>query len=152
MSGGYVFDTEAIVAFRYTEPGHEAVADLLAEVFDGASEWFLDETNASDVFSLVAQLGGVDETSTDPSLRDADRDLRALERRGVRIVSADRCLATEVNTDGDISLADVYAVALAHDHDAILVAGVTMTSMRWLSRSMWTDSGRTGGRADVWDR
>ncbi|WP_248897016.1 PIN domain-containing protein [Haloplanus halobius] len=123
MSGGYVFDTEAIIAFLYNEPGHEAVADRLDEVFDGATDGFLAETNASEVFYLVARFEGVDETPTDASLRDADRDLRALERRGVRIVSADWRRAAEVKADGDISLADAYAVALAHEHDATLVAG-----------------------------
>ena len=35
MSGAYVFDTEAIIAFLYNEPGHETVATLLDEVFSG---------------------------------------------------------------------------------------------------------------------
>ena len=41
MSSEYVFDTEAIIAFLYNEPGHETVATLLDEVFDGDSEGFL---------------------------------------------------------------------------------------------------------------
>ena len=32
-------------------------------------------------------------------------------------------LAGEVKADGNISLADAYAVALAHDRDATLIAG-----------------------------
>ena len=43
MSGGYVFDTEAIIAFLYNEPGHEAVAELLNEVFTGDADGFLTE-------------------------------------------------------------------------------------------------------------
>jgi len=61
MSGGYVFDTEAIIAFLYNEPGHEAVADLLDEVFTGDADGFLTETNATEVFSLVARFEGVDD-------------------------------------------------------------------------------------------
>lgn len=45
MSSGYVFGTEAIMAFLYTEPGHEAVATLLDEVFSSDADGFLTETN-----------------------------------------------------------------------------------------------------------
>ena len=123
MTGGYVFDTEAIIAFLYNEPGHEAVAALLDEVFAGDAEGSLTRTNASEVFSLVARFEGVDDAPTDASLRDADRDLRALERRGLALEAADWRLAAEVKADGRISLADAYAVALAHERDATLVAG-----------------------------
>ncbi|MBB6647382.1 PIN domain-containing protein [Halobellus ruber] len=123
MSDGYVFDTEAIVAFLYNEPGHETVATLLEEVFTGQSDGFLAETNASEVFYLVARFEGVDDTPTKGSVREADRDLRALERQGLRIESADWRLAAEVKADGNLSLADAYAVALAHERDAALVAG-----------------------------
>ena len=123
MTGGYVFDTEAIIAFLYNEPGHEAVAALLDEVFAGDADGFLARTSASEVFYLVARFEGVDDAPTDASLRDADRDLRALERRGVALDAADWRLAAEVKADGRISLADAYAVALAYERDATLVAG-----------------------------
>jgi len=123
MSGGYVFDTEAIIAFLYNEPGHEAVAELLDEVFTGDADGFMTETNASEVFYLVARFEGVDDVPTDASLREADRDIRALERQGLEFETADWRLAAEVKADGSISLADVYAVALAHERDATLVAG-----------------------------
>ncbi|WP_254840946.1 PIN domain-containing protein [Natronomonas marina] len=123
MSSGYVFDTEAIIAFLYNEPGHEVVADILDEVFTGSSDGFLTEANASEVFYLVARFEGVDDTPTDASLRDADRDVRALARQGLSIESADWRLAAEVKADGGISLADAYAVALAHEREATLVAG-----------------------------
>ena len=123
MSDGYVFDTEAIIAFLYNEPGHEAVADLLDEVFTGGAGGFLTETNASEVFYLVARFEGVDDVPADASLRDADRDIRALERQGLELEAADWRLAAEVKADGSISLADAYAVALAHERDATLVAG-----------------------------
>lgn len=50
MSNEYVFDTEAIIAYLYKEPGHDIVADLLDEVFSGEDNGFLTETNASEVF------------------------------------------------------------------------------------------------------
>jgi predicted nucleic acid-binding protein len=53
----------------------------------------------------------------------ADRDVRALTRLGVDRERADWRLAGEVKTDGGISLADAYAVALAHERGATLVAG-----------------------------
>ncbi|MFC6752193.1 PIN domain-containing protein [Halorubrum tibetense] len=123
MSGGYVFDTEAIIAFLYNEPGHEAVAELLDEVFTGDANGFLTETNASEVFYLIARFEGVDDVPTDASLREADRDIRALERQGLELEAADWRLAAEVKADGSISLADAYAVALARERDATLVAG-----------------------------
>lgn len=119
----YVFDTEAVVAYLYNEPGHEIVAALLDEVFADESAGAIAETNAGEVFYLVARFEGVDDTPTDASLREADRDLRALERRGLAVESADWRLAAEVKAHGNISLADAYAVALAHDRDATLVVG-----------------------------
>lgn len=103
MSKKYVFDTGAIIAFLYNEPGHGVVADPLAEVFAGDADGFLTETNVSEVCSLVARFEGVDDTLTDASLQDADRDSRALERQGLSIKSADWRLAAEVKADGSIS-------------------------------------------------
>jgi len=123
MNGGYVFGTEAIIAFLYNEPGHEAVAELLDEVFTGDADGLLTETNASEVFYLVARFEGVEDVPTDASLREADRDTRALERQGVEVEAADWRLAAEVKADGSISLADAYAVALVHERDVTLVAG-----------------------------
>ncbi len=60
---------------------------------------------------------------TAESLRVADRDIRALERRGLSIESASWRLAGEIKASGEISLADAYAVALAHDRDATLAVG-----------------------------
>ncbi|QZA89054.1 PIN domain-containing protein [Salinarchaeum sp. IM2453] len=122
MSGGYVFDTEAVIAFLYNEPGHEAVAELLDEVFTGDADGFLTETNASEVFYLIARFEGVDDTPTDASLRDADRDIRALVRQGLDLEAADWRRAAELKAGGSLSLADAYAVALAHERDATLVA------------------------------
>jgi len=45
MSSGYGFDTEAIIAFLYNEPGHEAVAARLDKVFTGSADGFLTEVN-----------------------------------------------------------------------------------------------------------
>jgi predicted nucleic acid-binding protein len=123
MSDGYVFDTEAIIAFLYNEPGHETVADLLEKVFDGDADGWMTETNASEVYYLIARFEGVDDTPTDTSLREADRDIRALDRQGLQIVSADWRLAAEIKADGAISLADAYAVGLADEREATLVVG-----------------------------
>ena len=123
MSGGYVFDTEAIIAFLYNEPGHETVADLLEKVFAGDADGWMTETNASEVYYLIARFEGVDDTPTDTSLREADRDIRALDRQGLQIVSADWRLAAEIKADGAISIADAYAVGLADEREATLVVG-----------------------------
>jgi len=123
MSGGYVFDTEAIIAYLYNEPGHETAADLLGEVFSGETDGFITRTNASEVLYLVARFEGTDDTPTDTSLREGDRDIRALKRQGLVLEPADWRLAAEVKADGSVSLADAYAVALAYEREATLVVG-----------------------------
>jgi predicted nucleic acid-binding protein len=124
MSDVYVFDTEAIIAFLYEEPGHDRVGDLLDEVDAGDADGLLSETNASEVYYLVARYEGTaEETPTSGSLLAADRDIRTLTRRGVAVERANWRLAGEVKADGDISLADASAVALAHGRDATLIAG-----------------------------
>jgi predicted nucleic acid-binding protein len=124
MTDSYVFDTEAVIAYLYGEPGHQTVAQLLADVFSGDANGFLAEANASEVFYLVARFEGTDaEVPTTDSFRIADRDLRAIERRGLTVTSPNWRLTGEVKADGHISLADAAAVALAHERDATLVVG-----------------------------
>jgi predicted nucleic acid-binding protein len=123
MSDQYVFNTEALIAYLYNEPGHERVADLLSDVFAAEADGFLTETNASEVLYLIARFEGIDDTPTEASLREADRDLRALERQGLAVDAADWRLAAAVKADGHISLADAYAVALADERDGTLVVG-----------------------------
>ena len=124
MSEGYVFDTEAIISFLYNEPGHQRVGTLLERVAAGDVEGHLAETNASEVYYLVARFEGTAEDEpTAASLRTADRDIRALKRRGVSIKRADWHTAGVIKADGSISLGDAYAVALAHDRDATLLVG-----------------------------
>lgn len=124
MTEAYVFATEAIITFLYNEPGHKRVGALLNDVQAGEADGYLTESNASEVYSLVARFEGTaQDTPTPASLREAHRDVRTLERRGVTIEQPDWQRAGEVKADGDISLADSYAVALASDRDATLVAG-----------------------------
>ncbi|ELY96210.1 PilT protein domain-containing protein [Natrialba hulunbeirensis JCM 10989] len=123
MSDQYVFDTEAIIAYLYDEPGRSVVEEYLRDVRDGDVEGLLAETNAGEVLYLVARFEGVDDKPTTDSLRTADRDLRALERWGIHIERADWRLAAEVKADGHISFADAHGVALAHERDATLIAG-----------------------------
>jgi len=124
MSDSYVFDTEAIISFLYNEPGHERISTLLSRVAAGEADGYLAETNASEVYCLVARFEGTaDDQPTTESLRTADRDLRTLTRNGLTIAHADWQLAGKVKADGQISLADAYAVALAAGRDATLVVG-----------------------------
>ncbi|MEY7849065.1 PIN domain-containing protein [Natrarchaeobius sp. A-rgal3] len=123
MSDRYVFDTEAIIAYLYDEPGRSAVEAYLRDIRDGDVKGLLAETNAGEVLYLVARFEGVDDKPTTDSLRTADRDLRAFERWGIQIERADWRLAAEVKADGHISFADAHGVALAHERDATLIAG-----------------------------
>lgn len=123
MSDTYVFDTEAIIAYLYDEPGRNVVERYLRDVRDETAEGLLTETNAGEVLYLIARFEGADGNPTTDSLRTADRDLRALERWGIQLKRADWRLAAEVKADGHISFADAHAVALAHETDATLIAG-----------------------------
>jgi predicted nucleic acid-binding protein len=123
MTDRCVFDTEAIIAYLYDEPGKDVVAEYLADVRNGALSGLLTETNAAEVFYLVARFEGVDDKPTADSLRTADRDIRALERWGLQIEPANWRVAAEVKADGHISIADAHAVALAAETDATLLVG-----------------------------
>lgn len=119
----YVFDTEPLIAFLYREPGHDEVAARLEEIGSGAIDGSIAEVTASEVFYLVARIEGDDGTPTTESLRVADRDVRALERRGLARRRADWRLAGEIKADGGLSLADAYGAALAHERSATLIVG-----------------------------
>ena len=123
MSDSYLFDTEAIISFLYNEPGHERINTLLSHVAASDTEGYLAETNASEVYYLIARFEGPDDQPTTSSLRTADRDIRTLTRNGVTLARADWQLAGEVKADRQISLADAHAVALASERDATLVVG-----------------------------
>lgn len=122
MSGGYVFDTEPLIAFLYEEEGHETVMDYLTLVSDGNRDGAISEVNASELLYLIARIEGGG-TATEESLRAAERDLRTLRRRGLEVKPADWFVAGEVKADGGISLADAYAVSLALKESATLVVG-----------------------------
>ena len=64
MTTRYVFDTEALIAFLYNEPGRNVVQTSLETVESGNAEGLLAETNACEVFYLVARFEGVDEEPT----------------------------------------------------------------------------------------
>ncbi len=122
MSDQYVFDTEAIIAYLYDEPGRSVVESDLKSVRGGTADGLLAETNAGEVRYLVARFEGNDGTPTRASVRTADRDLRTLERWGLQIERADWRLAAEVKADEHISFADVHGVALTYEHEARLIA------------------------------
>nr|WP_239647729.1 PIN domain-containing protein [Natrinema altunense] len=112
------------MAYLYAEPGHETVSTVLSAVFTGDPEGVLAESNAAEVFSLIARFQATEtEPPTADSFRIADRDLRAIERRGPTVTSPDWRLTGKVKADGHISLADAAAVALAYERDATLLAG-----------------------------
>lgn len=122
MTDTYVFDTEAIIAYLYDEPGRDTVEEYLRAVRDGSADGLLAETNAAELFSLIAREEG-DDGPTSDSFRTADRDIRALQRWGIVLKRASWRLAGEVKADGHISLADAHAVALAAETDGTLIVG-----------------------------
>lgn len=123
MTETYVFDTEAIIAYLYDEPGRDVVEKFLTEVRDGSVDGLIAETNAAELFYLIARAEGDDDGPTQDSFRTADRDVRALQRWRIALRRADWRLAGEIKADGHISLADAHAVALAAETDGTLIAG-----------------------------
>lgn len=119
----YVFDTEPLLAFLYTEPGHEEVADHLDAVASGEIQGYLAEVNASELLYLIARIEGDDGNATADSLRTADRDVRALTRHGLTLDRAPWQTVGEVKAAGEIALGDAHAVALAAERDATLLVG-----------------------------
>jgi predicted nucleic acid-binding protein len=119
----YVLDTEPLIAFLYEEPGYEVVEDILTRIEAGDVDGAIAEVIASELLYKVARLEGEDGTATPASLQAAERDIRILERRGLTIERAPWRLAGEIKSDGGLSLADAYAVALAVEKDAALLVG-----------------------------
>jgi predicted nucleic acid-binding protein len=119
----YVFDAEPLLAYLYNEPGHEIVASRLNAVAAGETDGLLAEVNASELSYLIARIEGVDDTATEASLRTADRDVRALSRRGLTVTRADWRTVAEIKAAGDVALGDAHAVALAADRNATLFVG-----------------------------
>lgn len=79
---------------------------------------------------LVARFEGIDEKPTRDSLRAADRDLRALERWGLRIERADWRLAPEVMADGTSRSVEPGYTLHARDRLAYRYAGRVFASRR----------------------
>lgn len=123
MNSPYVFDTEAIIAYLYNEPGHQRVAELLNQVFSGDSKGFISEMNATEIYYLIARYNGEEERPTEISLQQADQNLRSLARQGIQIERAGWRIAARVKAYGRISLADAYTVSLTYEQEATLVAG-----------------------------
>lgn len=119
----YVFDAEPLIAYLYEEPGHEVVADLLADVQSDGSDGAIAAANASELLYLIARIEGEDGVATPVSLRVADRDVRALTRRYLEVRRADWRLVGEIKAHGGLSFGAAHAVALAHELDATLVVG-----------------------------
>lgn len=119
----YVFDTEPLIAFLYTEAGHEEVADRLSAVRAGDVDGAIAEVTASELLYLIARIEGDDGRATNESMRVADRDVRSIARQGLSIERADWATVGEIKAAGGVSLGDAHAVALAADRDATLVVG-----------------------------
>lgn len=119
----YVFDTEPLIAFLYTESGHEEVADRLSAVRTGDVDGAIAEVTASELLYLIARIEGDDGRATSESIRVADRDVRSIARQGLSIERADWATVGEIKAAGGVSLGDAHAVALAAERDATLVVG-----------------------------
>lgn len=112
-----VFDSYAVLALFFNEPGAEQVKEILNEAADASRPILITAVNWAEVLYRVAREQG------EPGVLEAKRFERTMP---VDVVSADLALAelaAEFKAAHKISLADAFAAALAKQKKAELVTG-----------------------------
>jgi len=122
----YVFDTEAIVAYFYDEPGADAVTERLQAVEDGTATGAISHATATEIVYKIARLETGDPNHTPPTESEyavGTHDLRVLRGFGVTIDTPSWHTVARIKGAGGISLGDAYAASLAVDRNGTLVVG-----------------------------
>jgi ribonuclease VapC len=112
-----VFDSYAVLALFFQEPGAERVKELLNEAAAAGRPILITTVNWAEVLYRVAREQG------DPGVADAKRFEATMP---VDVVTADLALAelaAEYKAAHTISLADAFAAALAKQKKAELITG-----------------------------
>ncbi|MFB6162913.1 MAG: PIN domain-containing protein [Halococcoides sp.] len=122
----YVFDTEAIIAYFYDEPGADAVTERLQAVEGDAATGAISHATATEVAYKIARLETGDPNHTTPGEAEyavGTHDLRVLRGFGVTIDTPSWQTVAQIKGAGGISLGDASAAGLALDQEATLVVG-----------------------------
>jgi predicted nucleic acid-binding protein len=117
VSGEYVLDSYALVAYFETESGSEQVLRLLEAAKEGKCKLYMCVVNLGEILYIVERERG---------LPKAQETLARIDELPIEIINADRALtfaAAHLKTESPIAYADCFAAALACIKNAPLVTG-----------------------------
>jgi predicted nucleic acid-binding protein len=117
LSGEYVLDSYALLAYFEDEPGSERVAKIFETARKDNCPLYMCAVNLGEVIYIVERERG---------LSEAQETLALIDELPVEIVDVDRTLAlaaAHLKTVCPIAFADCFAAALAQIKNAPLVTG-----------------------------
>ncbi len=117
VTGDYVLDSYALLAYFEAEPGSDQVRRLLEAAREGKCHLFMCIVNLGEVVYIVERERG---------LPKAQETLARIDELPIEIVNVDRILtlaAAHLKMDCPIAYADCFAAALSQMKKATLVTG-----------------------------
>jgi predicted nucleic acid-binding protein len=117
VTGDYVLDSYAVLAYFEAGPGSEQVGRLLEAAKGGRCHLFMCVVNLGEVAYIVERERG---------LPRAQETLARIDELPVEVIGADRSLtlaAAHLKVDCPIAYADCFAAALSQIKNATLVTG-----------------------------
>jgi predicted nucleic acid-binding protein len=117
VTGDYVLDSYALLAYFEAEPGGERVRKLLEEAYEGKCHLYMCVFNLGEVMYIVKRKRG---------LPKAQETLARIDELPIVVINADRPLAlaaAHIKMDCPIAYADCFAAALSKVKNASLVTG-----------------------------
>jgi predicted nucleic acid-binding protein len=117
VTGDYVLDSYALLAYFEAEPGVEQVRRLLEAAKEGECRLHLCVVNLGEVMYIVERERG---------LPKAQKTLARIDELPIEVMNLDRTLtlaAAHLKMDYPIAYADCFAAALSQIKNAILVTG-----------------------------
>src|SRR5262249_2767344 len=117
----YVLDTYALQAFLASEPGADAVEDVLRSAAEGRSKVYLSWISLSEIYYVTHR-----KTATADKGLQAEATIEGLKRMSVEIVpvgETEALKAGRIKAKFTLSLADAFVAALGQIHGAEIVTG-----------------------------
>ena len=117
ITGDYVLDSYAVLAYFEAEPGSEQVRRLLEAANEGQCRLYMCVVNLGEVVYIVERERGL------PKAQEA---LARIDELPIEVVNVDRPItlaAAHLKMDCPIAYADCFAAALSQMKNATLVTG-----------------------------
>lgn len=117
VTGDYVLDSYALLAYLEAEPGSDRVRKLLETAKEGKCRLYMCVVNLGEVMYIVERERG---------LSKAQETLSRIDELPIEVVNVDRPLtlaAAHLKMDCPIAYADCFAAALSQIKNASLVTG-----------------------------